>query len=110
MAASRPAPGPLIHASTFLIPISITSLAQRSAACCAANGVLFLDPLKPMVPGLAQDTTFPVMSVMVMIVLLNVDLMWATPATSTFLDFFFLGVRFGFAKISSRIRDLSRDP
>jgi hypothetical protein len=32
---------------------------------------------------------------------LNVDLIWAMPATSTFLAFRLFGVRFGLAKISS---------
>ena len=101
IAASLPAPGPFIHASTFFIPISITSLAQRSAACCAAKGVLLRDPLNPMVPGLAHETTLPFWSVMVMSVLLNVDRMCTMPATSNFFIFFFLLIRFGLAKMSS---------
>ena len=53
-----------------------------------------------MVPGLAQETTLPFMSVIVISVLLNEDLMWAIPATSTFFAFFFLPTFFvGFAKI-----------
>ena len=47
-------------------------LAASSAASWAAKGVLFLDPLKPLLPALHQATVFPEGSVMVMIVLLNV--------------------------------------
>jgi hypothetical protein len=41
--------------------------------------VLFFEPLNPVFPELDQETTAPLVSVMVMIVLLNVDWMWATP-------------------------------
>ena len=44
-----------------------------SAAICAANGVLFLEPLKPNSPALAHDIAFPTSSVIVTIVLLKVE-------------------------------------
>jgi hypothetical protein len=46
--------------------------AASSAASWAAKGVLFLEPLKPLLPALHQERVFPVGSVIVMIVLLNV--------------------------------------
>ena len=60
-----------------------------SAAMVAAKGVDFLEPLKPAFPALAQATVSPVRVVIVMIVLLKVALMWATPSASTW-RFFFL--------------------
>jgi hypothetical protein len=57
----------------LLKPCSIATLAASSAAIWAAKGVLFLEPLKPKPPALAQEMAFPVTSVMVMMVLLNVD-------------------------------------
>jgi small subunit ribosomal protein S4 len=38
-----------------LIPHSIAALPATSAATCAANGVDFLEPLKPCPPDVAQD-------------------------------------------------------
>ena len=55
----------------------------------AAKGVDFLEPLNPAFPALAQATVSPVRVVIVMIVLLKVALMWATPSASTW-RFFFL--------------------
>jgi hypothetical protein len=49
----------------------------------AAKGVDFFEPLKPAFPALDQTTTFPCLSAMVMIVLLKVAWMWATPSAST---------------------------
>ena len=72
MAASRPAPGPLTNTSTCLSPMSMAFRAAFSAAVCAANGVLLREPLKPTLPALAQETTLPVLSVSVTIVLLKV--------------------------------------
>src|SRR5690606_21777087 len=43
-------------------------------------------PLKPTPPDEAQLITAPVVSVIETIVLLNVDLMWAWPATTFFLS------------------------
>ena len=45
--------------------------------------MLFRDPLKPCLPADDQDTAPPCVSVIVMIVLLKVDLMWATPFSTT---------------------------
>src|SRR5262249_51261162 len=49
------------------------------AARWAANGVLLRLPLKPTVPAEAKQSTSPLVSVIVTMVLLNVALMWATP-------------------------------
>src|SRR4029450_5322106 len=70
------------------------------AACVAANGVPFLDPLKPMPPALDHAITCPSASVMVTMVLLNDAWMWAKPWCTTrfsprFLNvFFFLPAAF----------------
>src|SRR5579884_1839289 len=84
IAASRPAPGPLTYTSTWRTPFSMALRAALSAASPAAKGVPLRDPLNPAVPALAQARTLPWGSVMVTIVLLNVDWMWAIPA-GTFL-------------------------
>ena len=55
----------------------MATLAADSAAICAANGVLLREPLNPMFPAVAQDRTFPWVSVIVTIVLLKDDLMCA---------------------------------
>src|SRR5690554_5944377 len=44
-----------------------------------SKGCAFPEPLKPMLPELAQEITFPSGSLMVTMVLLNVDRMCATP-------------------------------
>ena len=72
MAASRPAPGPLINTSTVRSPCSIACRAALSPARCAANAVDFLEPLKPIAPALLAAMALPAGSVSVMIVLLNV--------------------------------------
>ena len=59
-AESLPGPGPLTLTSRFFNPNSLAALPAFSAATCAANGVLFLDPLKPEPPAVAQDKVFPV--------------------------------------------------
>ena len=59
IAASRPEPGPFTNTSTDFNQCSIAAFAAVSAASPAANGVLFLDPLNPNPPALAQDITFP---------------------------------------------------
>ena len=61
------------------MPCSIAALAAVSAAVCAAKGVDFLEPRKPISPALAQDTALPCVSVMVTMVLLNVDWICAAP-------------------------------
>jgi len=59
-----------------------------SAATCAANGVLFLEPRKPQPPAVAQESVLPWRSVMVMIVLLK-EACTCAIASSTFLRAFF---------------------
>src|SRR5512132_4029939 len=99
MAASRPAPGPFTHTSTFFKPSDTASLVADSAAICAANGVLLRDPLNPTLPALAQATVWPSMSEMVTMVLLNVDWTWAMRLMPTFRSRFFLG--FGVVLVAS---------
>jgi hypothetical protein len=41
-----------------------------------------LEPLKPALPDDPHDTALPCVSVIVIVVLLNVALMWATPSAS----------------------------
>src|SRR5436309_3686138 len=98
MAASRPAPGPRTKTSICLSPYSIALRAASSEAVWAANGVLLREPLNPALPALDQDTTFPLRSVSVTIVLLNVAWMWAMPVRtsrrSRFLPPFFRGAGF----------------
>src|ERR1041384_4301760 len=65
------------------MPRFTASRAAASAATVAANGVDFFEPLKPALPDVAQATTLPCVSVIVTSVLLNVDLMCATPSAST---------------------------
>ena len=57
---SLPAPGPLTLTSTFTIPMSFAIVPALSAAICAAKGVLFLEPLNPDPPDVAQQTALPV--------------------------------------------------
>src|SRR5689334_3021649 len=89
IAASRPAPGPLTQTSTRFMPWLSASRALASAATWAANGVLLREPLKPTLPELAQVTTAPSVSVMVMIVLLKLACTWATPLVPTLRSRFF---------------------
>jgi hypothetical protein len=72
-----------------LTPCSIALLAACSAASWAAKGVLLRDPLNPTLPALAQVMTFPLTSVIVTIVLLKVDWIWATPFWIFRRSFFF---------------------
>jgi hypothetical protein len=51
--------------------------------------VLLREPLKPTSPALPQLMTFPPVSVIVTIVLLNVDWMWACPTGTFFRSRFF---------------------
>ena len=92
IAVSRPEPGPFTITSTLRTPCSIARRAAASAASCAANGVLLREPLKPTLPELAHESVLPCWSVNVMIVLLNDDLMCATPYV-TFLRSLRLGRR-----------------
>ena len=53
-ADSLPGPGPLTITSTLAIPFSTAAVLARSAATWAAKGVLFLEPLNPEPPAVAQ--------------------------------------------------------
>src|SRR5262245_29180925 len=88
-ADSRPDPGPFTYTETWRTPCSIAFFAHSSAATCAANGVDLRDPLKPDPPALAHASAPPDGSVIVMIVLLNVDWTCTTPDWTLFLTFFF---------------------
>ena len=72
-AVSLPEPGPFTCTDKTFIPNSRALEAAESAAICAAYGVDFLDPLKPFCPADAQEITFPFVSAIETIVLLNVD-------------------------------------
>src|SRR5262245_8421885 len=87
-ADSRPDPGPLTYTDAWRTPCSIAFFAHSSAATCAANGVDLREPLNPEPPALAQASAPPDGSVIVMIVLLNVDWMCTTPDWTLFLTFF----------------------
>src|SRR6187455_1721550 len=71
IADSRPAPGPFTRTSSERMPYVFAAFPAAIAACVAANGVPLRDPLKPMPPALDQAITWPSVSVMVTIVLLN---------------------------------------
>src|SRR4028119_1788821 len=86
-ADSRPGPGPFTITSKFLRPNSTAALPARSAATCAANGVLLRDPRKPEPPDVAQHKVLPWRSVIVMMVLLNDALTCAMPSDTVFLTF-----------------------
>src|SRR6478672_13803211 len=90
IADSRPEPGPLTRTSISLRPNLVARSAHVSAARWAAKGVLLRLPLKPTVPAEAKQRVSPLVSVMVTIVLLNVDLMWATPRLTFLRGFCFL--------------------
>src|SRR5829696_2989028 len=77
MAVSRPEPGPLTNTSTLRTPCSWARRAACSAASWAANGVDLREPLNPTLPDVAHAIVLPWGSVMVTIVLLKLDLMWA---------------------------------
>src|SRR5215475_1218068 len=83
IADSRPEPGPCTRTCTRLTPRPSASRAHCSAATVAANGVDFLEPLNPALPDEPHETALPCESVMVMVVLLNVALICATPSAST---------------------------
>src|SRR5258705_10653015 len=69
------------------MPSSAAFRAAASAATWAANGVPLREPLNPTAPALDQVTTFPCGSLIVMIVLLNVEWMWTTPSDTIRLAF-----------------------
>src|SRR5205809_1078116 len=83
MAASRPAPGPRTNTSTCFSPRSMALRAAFSAAVWAAKGVLLREPLNPTLPALAHETTLPILSVRVTMVLLNVAWTWAIPTRTS---------------------------
>ena len=71
-AVSLPEPGPLSFTVNVFKPCSKACVAAESAAICAAYGVDFLEPLKPLAPADDQAITFPLSSVIETIVLLKV--------------------------------------
>src|SRR3954451_24590494 len=99
IAVSRPEPGPFTNTSTFCRPCSCAARAAFSAASCAANGVDLREPLNPTLPALAHDSVLPCRSVMVTIVLLNVDLMCACPCRTFFFSRRLVFLALGFAMI-----------
>src|SRR5271166_5732257 len=78
-ADSRPEPGPETSTSSVRMPCSAALRTASSAAICAANGVDLREPLNPIVPAEDHEIVLPCASVMVIIVLLNVEFTWATP-------------------------------
>src|SRR5207247_3339360 len=86
-ADSRPGPGPLMRTSRFFTPHSCAARPGCSRATWAANGVDFLEPLKPAAPEVAQARALPWRSVMVTMVLLNAAWMWAMPSATFFFTF-----------------------
>ena len=72
-AVSLPEPGPFTWTVNVLSPCSKAFEPASSAATCAAYGVDFLDPLKPLVPAEDQETTLPFSSAIEIIVLLKVE-------------------------------------
>ena len=87
IADSLPPPGPLTFTSRLTIPNSLAAFPALSAAIWAAKGVLFLDPLNPEPPDVAQQIVLPCLSVIVTIVLLNDECMCATPSFTIFFIF-----------------------
>src|SRR5438552_1715383 len=71
IADSRPDPGPLTRTSSERMPTVFAALPAFRAAWVAANGVPLREPLKPIPPALDHATTFPSVSVIVTVVLLN---------------------------------------
>src|SRR5919202_6526262 len=61
------------------MPCAIALRAAESAARPAAYGVLLREPLKPAAPDEPQVSTLPSMSVMVTMVLLKLDWIYALP-------------------------------
>src|SRR5262245_10032289 len=101
IAVSRPDPGPFTNTSTFCSPCSCALRAADSAASCAANGVDLREPLNPTLPAEAHEIVLPCRSVIVTIVLLNVDLMCACPWTTFFFSRRLVFLAFGFAILVS---------
>ena len=70
------------HMRTALLHSSIESTARPTGSPVAAKCVAFFEPFKTAFTALDQTTTFPWMSVFVMIELLKVALMWAMTSAS----------------------------
>lgn len=83
MAPSLPEPGPFTYTSTRFRPASDATLAASAAAICAAYGVFFLEPRKPILPAEDQEITWPCLLVKAIMMLLNVAEIRASPAAST---------------------------
>src|SRR6187200_1236640 len=94
IADSRPAPGPLTRTSSDRMPNALAALPAAIAAWVAANGVPLREPLKPIAPALDHATTFPSVSVIVTMVLLNDAWMCASPECTTRFSPRFLNVFF----------------
>ena len=90
MAPSLPLPGPLTRTSTSVRPIFRADLAAFSAALWAAKGVLFREPLNPIVPAEVETSTSPLVSVIVTSVLLKLALMQTMPRATLRLVLFVL--------------------
>ena len=88
-ADSLPEPGPETSTLNDFIPYSLALLPTSSAAICAAKGVDFLDPLKPLCPADDHARAFPLSSVIVIIVLLNDETIWAIPLATFLFNFVF---------------------
>ena len=88
-ADSLPGPGPFTLTSKFFMPKSRATRPAFSAATCAANGVLFLEPRNPAPPAVAQHKALPCRSVIVIMVLLKEAWIWAIPSVTVFFTFFF---------------------
>src|SRR5690606_1064823 len=86
-ADSRPEPGPQTSTSRVRMPCSMAFLPASSAAICAAKGVDLRLPLKPIMPAEDHEIALPWASVIVIIVLLNVEFTWATPDEIFFRSF-----------------------
>ena len=94
-ADSLPEPGPETSTLKDFKPYSFALLPTSSAATWAAKGVDFLDPLKPLSPADDHARAFPLSSLIVIIVLLNDETIWATPL-ATFLFVFVFDFAFVF--------------
>ena len=113
IADSLPEPGPLTRTSQTRMPESRAMFAAFAEACCAANGVPFRDPRKPIAPAEHWATRLPCRSVMLINVLLKVAWICTTPCGTTFfsrfLNVFFLpAVVCCLAMMSMRICLLTR--
>src|SRR5687767_10520736 len=86
-ADSRPGPGPLMRTSMFFTPDSAARRPACSAATWAAKGVDFREPLKPLLPHVAQARALPCRSVIVTMVLLKDAWMCAMPSATFFLTY-----------------------